>query len=95
MPPPNIVQDLLGRVGNQRLGDGLSTQLLQLGTELDADSYKATASSSVCDNAGPARNCNLEQLHALDSLSHGYLTDADSTFDRAAGSRQHDLRVLE
>ncbi len=41
MPQRNIVQDLLGQVGNQRLGDGLSSQLRQLETELDADSYMA------------------------------------------------------
>jgi adenylate cyclase len=44
-PQRNIVQDLLGRVGNERLGGGLATQLLGLETELDADRYMAQAIS--------------------------------------------------
>ncbi len=81
-PQRNLVQDLLGRVGDERLGGGLATQLRGLEGELDADRYMAQAIS------GPLMSVVLSiSFNPVQEVQYGSLPDSIVNIDSAIADR--------
>ncbi|MES3008155.1 MAG: adenylate/guanylate cyclase domain-containing protein [Pseudomonadota bacterium] len=81
-PQRNIVGDLLGRVGSDRLDGGMTTRLLELETELDADRYMAQAIS------GPLMSVVLSvSFNPVEEVQYGALPNSIVDIDAAVADR--------